>query len=341
MPLSIQSNVSLSGLNTFGIASLAKEYVQIHSAEDFAELAKSHPLSQRKHFFLGGGSNVLLPESYDGLVIHDRIRGFEAIEEDENSLLLRAGGGELWHDLVQKSLELNAGGLENLSLIPGTVGASPIQNIGAYGTELKDSFHSLEAIEVETGEPRIFGKEECAFGYRTSVFKESLKSQFFIASVTFRLSRKPKANLSYAALKEHFSALGLSDPSIHEVSAAVVAIRRSKLPDPKQLGNAGSFFKNPVVEAGKMEELLRRHPQIPHHPGEGGGFKIPAAWLIEQRGWKGYRNERCGVHEKQALVLVNHGGASAKDILELARQIGESVKSEFGIELEKEVNVIL
>jgi UDP-N-acetylmuramate dehydrogenase len=339
MPLTIQNNVSLKALNTFAIDCIAKEYVEIHSIDDFIELIQAHSFIDRRHMILGGGSNLILPDAYEGLVIHNAIKGFEVVQENEEELLFKAWGGEMWHDLVLKSLELNVGGLENFSLIPGTVGAAPMQNIGAYGMEIKDTFESLEAIDVKTGEIKVFHLEDCQFGYRTSVFKKELKGQYFIASVTHRLSKGPKVNTSYGAIESWLNEKNITHPTIHDVSQAVIEIRRSKLPDPAVIPNAGSFFKNPIMSKSQFETLKKKYADLPHYPA-GNQIKVPAAWLIEQSGWKGYRNETCGVHEKQALVIVNHNGASASDILELAQEIQDSVKEKFGIGLEQEVNVI-
>lgn len=339
MSLTIQTNVSLKKLNTFAIDSVAKEYIEIHSIGDLIELTQTYPLTQKKHMVLGGGSNLILPDIYEGLVVHNAIKGFEVLEETEDELLLKAGGGELWHDLVLKSLELNVGGLENLSLIPGTVGAGPMQNIGAYGVEIKDTFESLEAIDIKTGELKVFHLDECDFGYRISVFKKQLKGKYLIASVTHRLSKKPKLNTSYGVIESWLSDQNITDPTIRDVSQAVIAIRQSKLPDPAVIPNSGSFFKNPIISKSEFEQLQKEHGQLPHYPVDE-QIKVPAGWLIQQCGWKGYRNDKCGVHEKQALVIVNHNGASADDILSLASEIQESVKDKFGIELEREVNVV-
>lgn len=339
MPLTIQTNVSLKSLNTLAINSMAKEYIEVRSIDDFIELTQTYSLADKKHMILGGGSNVILPDVYEGLVIHNAIKGFEVVDENEDELLLKAGGGELWHDLVLKSLELNVGGLENLSLIPGTVGAAPMQNIGAYGVEIKDTFESLEAIDIQTGEVKTFHLDDCQFGYRTSVFKKELKGKYFIASMTHRLSKMPKINTSYGAIKAWLKEKEITNPAIHNVSHAVIAIRRSKLPDPAVIPNAGSFFKNPIMSKSQFEQLQNEHGEVLHYPA-GDQIKVPAGWLIEQCGWKGYRNETCGVHERQALVIVNHNGASAGNILSLAEEIQESVKKKFGVVLEREVNII-
>jgi UDP-N-acetylmuramate dehydrogenase len=246
----------------------------------------------------------------------------------------------VWHDFVLYSIDENLGGIENLSLIPGSVGASPMQNIGAYGVEIKDVFHELEAYHIETGEVHTFDNESCQFGYRESVFKRRLKNQYIILNVTFRLSKTPSINTSYGAINDELHAMGVVNPTIKDVSNAVIRIRQSKLPNPAEIGNAGSFFKNPVVANTHVDKLKERHPNMPVYPIDENSSKIPAGWLIEQDGWKGKRFDKYGVHAKQALVLVNYGGASGTDILNLSEQIIQSIEKNFGIKLEREVNIV-
>ncbi|MFY7943793.1 MAG: UDP-N-acetylmuramate dehydrogenase, partial [Crocinitomicaceae bacterium] len=256
---------------------------------------------------LGGGSNLLLTKDFEGLVLKNEILGFNLIEETETDVIVEAGAGEVWHQFVLKCLEQNFAGLENLSLIPGSVGASPMQNIGAYGVEIKDVFEYLDAYEISTGEIKRFSKEDCAFGYRESVFKNIYKDQYVICKVAFRLSKNPKINTSYGAIESELQKMGISDPTIHDVSNAVIAIRQSKLPDPAVLGNAGSFFKNPVVPESLVEKIKASYPDVPNYPAESGKRKLAAGWLIETAGWKGKTIETYGVHKLQALVLVNYG----------------------------------
>ncbi|RZK44687.1 MAG: UDP-N-acetylmuramate dehydrogenase, partial [Hymenobacter sp.] len=299
---------------------------------------------------LGGGSNLLLTQDFPGVVLKNEIKGLEIMEEDPatHTALLRAGAGESWHGLVEYALDQELSGIENLSLIPGTVGAAPLQNIGAYGVELQDTFEQLEALAVATGELRVFGKEECGFGYRESVFKGPLKNQYIVTAVVLRLHRaaaQRPANVSYGAIRDTLTDLGLDQeaPSPRAVSTAVTHIRRSKLPDPAAIGNAGSFFKNPELSQSKFDALKATHPTLPGYPVPG-GVKVPAGWLIEQAGYKGLRRGTGagthGVHAQQALVLVNHGGATGQELRELAEEIIRAVREQFGVELHPEVNIL-
>lgn len=289
---------------------------------------------------LGRGSNVLFTRGFTGLIAKNEIRGISIQKESHEDVLVSVGAGEDWHQFVLWCVERGYGGIENLSLIPGTVGAAPMQNIGAYGVELKEVFHSLEAYEIKTGKTITFFKEDCHFGYRWSVFKGELKDQYVITKVFFLLSKKPTFNISYGALEDTLQKMGVDELSLKAVSQAVINIRQSKLPDPFDIGNAGSFFKNPIVEKLHFEALEAQFPDIKGYPSGSEEIKIPAAWLIEHAGWKGYRDGDIGVHDKQALVLVNHGNGRGRDLFKLSQEILKSVDKKFGIELEREVNVI-
>ncbi len=337
--MDILENVSLRQLNTFGIEANARYYAEVHSTAGLQEIL----LQWRgaAPFILGGGSNILFTGNVERLVIRNCIRGREIIRRDAGRAWVAAGGGENWHEFVLWCLDNGLGGIENLSLIPGTVGAAPIQNIGAYGVELQDVFHSLEATELSSGMEHAFGREACRFGYRDSVFKGPLRGVYCITRVVLELSTEGhKINTSYGAIREMLENRGISDPGIRDVSEAVMAIRRSKLPDPALIGNAGSFFKNPEVPHWQFEQLKALFPGIVHYPAGEGLVKIPAGWLIEQCGWKGQRIGDAGCYEKQALVLVNHGRASGAELLQLAQEIVDSVAEKFGIRLAPEVNVV-
>lgn len=329
---------SLKTYNTFGVDALAPELLVIESAEQLLELLRTR--AKRPYLILGGGSNVLFRQSPSSAVLLNRIKGIVVVEETANEVTIGVGGGENWHELVLSTLEHNWGGLENLSLIPGTVGAAPIQNIGAYGVELKDTFVGLEAIELRSGEELVFSVEDCAFGYRDSYFKRAGKGKYFITRVYLTLQKQPVVNVSYGAIKEVLQAANIDQPTIQDVSKAVVQIRNSKLPDPALIGNAGSFFKNPELGAEQFDRLQAEYPQIPHFTAPEGRVKVPAGWLIEQCGWKGQRRGNACCYEKQALVLINLGGATGAEIWALAQEIMASVKEKFGVTLEVEVNVI-
>ncbi|MDB3906435.1 UDP-N-acetylmuramate dehydrogenase [Crocinitomicaceae bacterium] len=334
----IQSNVDLQPYNTFGLSSIAKRFAAFRNAEELTDI-----LSQRGNdplLILGGGSNILLTKDFEGLVIKNEVMGFQVIENDDTSVLIESGAGEVWHEFVMHCINEGYGGIENLSLIPGSVGASPMQNIGAYGVEIKDTFDSLQAYHIESGEVHSFNHEQCEFGYRESVFKRALKGQYIILSVRFRLSKKHKLNTSYGAIETELKSLGIKNPSIKDVSTAVINIRSSKLPDPKKIGNAGSFFKNPVVAKEAAEAIAENYEQFPQYPAPNGKIKLAAGWLIEQAGWKGKDFGSYGVHKNQALVLVNYGGSKGSEIYDLSEQIIQDVESKFGIRLEREVNMI-
>lgn len=339
--VAIQQNISLKPYNTFGIDVSASHYAAVHSIDELKELLANEELKQLPMLVMGGGSNMLLTQNFDGLVIHIKIQGIKVVSEDENHVWVEAGAGEVWHHFVMHCIEHDYAGVENLSLIPGSVGAAPMQNIGAYGVEIKDVFHSLEAININTLGTVVFHNEECRFGYRESIFKNTVKGQYIITGVTFRLNKKPTLNTSYGAIETELDAMGVDKTqlTIRDVSNAVINIRSSKLPNPAEIGNAGSFFKNPVVSAEKVAELKAQYPDMPAYP-SGESQKLAAGWLIEQCGWKGYREDGYGVHKNQALVLVNYGGAKGNDIYNLSSKIVQSVHDKFGVELEREVNII-
>lgn len=338
----IKKNMSLKPFNSFGIDVNADIIYIVNSEEELQNaLAIINPKTSTDLMLLGGGSNILLIEDIKIPIIKNEIKGFSIIEENEDHALLKAGAGEPWHDLVLFSLNKNLGGLENLSLIPGSVGASPMQNIGAYGVEIKDVFHSLNAIHIFDRTKRQFNKEECAFGYRESVFKTSLKGQYIITEVIFKLSKRHILKVEYGAIKEELEKNNkLATATIKDVSDAVITIRQSKLPDPKLIGNAGSFFKNPVVDVEKFGVLKTEYPQLIAYPVGENKMKLAAGWLIEQCGWKGYRKIDAGVHSKQALVLVNHANATGLEVVSLSDKIINSVLLKFDVLLEREVNIV-
>ncbi|WMN11406.1 UDP-N-acetylmuramate dehydrogenase [Marivirga salinae] len=333
---------SLADYNTFGFDVKAELFVEINSVEEFQELLHTPEWNENQHLILGGGSNILLTDDYHGLVIINRISGTNILEEDDKSVVVKCGGGENWHQFVLYTLQQNLGGLENLSLIPGTVGAAPMQNIGAYGVEIKDTFHSLEAINLKTAKLVVFFPDECEFGYRESIFKHKFKGEYLIASVSFRLDKPGfhHLNLDYGIIKNVLKDKKIENPTIQDVSNAVIEIRQSKLPDPVEIGNSGSFFKNPIIESSEFEKLKSEFPEMPFYELEEGKIKLAAGWLIEKAGWKGHQENGVGVHQRQALVLVNHGEGSGKDILNLAKKIQDSIHSRFGVELSPEVNFI-
>ena len=326
---------ALQALHTFGMPVYAQDYVAVHTIEQLQTLL---PLPQQ-FLMLGGGSNVLFTQNFEGLIVHNQIKGIALLKEDEEAVYIQAGGGEVWHDLVCWCLERNYAGLENLSLIPGSVGAAPIQNIGAYGVELKDVFYELEAVHLATGQQHRFTKEECAFGYRDSVFKRQYKGQFFITKVTLRLPKQATLNFSYGAIQQQLEKNN-TPPSPQAISQAVIQIRQQKLPNPQEIGNAGSFFKNPIIPSVQAALLKEQYPTMPQYPAEVGKVKVAAGWLIDQLGWKGHRQGDAGVHVNQALVLVNYGQATGTALWTLAQQVQTSVQEHFGILLEPEVNII-
>jgi len=340
--LTIESHVSLKPYNTFGIDASARYWVEINQETDIQTLLQLTEFVDTPKLILGGGSNVLLCHDFNGLVVKMNIKGIDIIREDESHVYLTAGAGIIWHDLVMFCIGHGYAGMENLSLIPGTVGAAPMQNIGAYGVELEQVFESLTAVHIATGAQRHFTHADCKFGYRESVFKRELKDQYIITSVMFRLNKQPVFHTRYGAIQETLMKMGYADEnlSIKAISDAVIHIRQSKLPDPAQIGNAGSFFKNPEVPQSLYDSLKERYPAIPGYPVSDGIVKIPAGWLIEQAGWKGYRSGDVGVHSKQALVLVNYGNATGHEIITLAKRIQKSIQEQFGIKISPEVNVV-
>ncbi|MFA5095469.1 MAG: UDP-N-acetylmuramate dehydrogenase [Candidatus Paceibacterota bacterium] len=337
--MKIAKNYDLIKLNTFGISVRAKFFIELNNESDLKELFESPEFKNSEKLFLGGGSNILFTKNFDGIVVLNKLKGIEIINETPENVFIKSMGGEMWHALVIFTVDRGLWGIENLSLIPGTVGATPVQNIGAYGAELKDVLENVEAYEIETGEKRIFNKKECEFGYRESIFKNKLKGKYFIASVTLKLDKKRNENINYKALQEYLEKNKIEIKNSKDISDAVSFIRKSKLPNPAIIGNAGSFFKNVFVTKEKINSLLLTYPDMPFFE-ENGIMKIPAGWLIEQCGWKGKRVGNVGVHERQALVLVNYGGATGEEVKNLSEQIIASVYSKFGLMLEKEVNLI-
>ncbi|MEM6726127.1 MAG: UDP-N-acetylmuramate dehydrogenase [Bacteroidota bacterium] len=336
MSFQVLEQHALQSYNTFGLAASARYFASVTSVDDL----KQALAFQAPELILGGGSNVLLTRDLEGLVLHINFKGRRIIDQDDHSALVEFGAGENWHDCVLQSLDWGLGGLENLSLIPGTVGAAPIQNIGAYGIELKDCFDSLQAFELSTGQLHRFDAEACQFGYRDSFFKRQGKGQFVIYSVRLRLTKEQVFHTDYGAIQRTLEEQGVQELSHKAISDAVIHVRRSKLPDPAVLGNSGSFFKNPSIGKVQFESLLARFPHMVHYPLPNNQFKIPAGWLIEQCGWKGKRVGRTGAYAKQALVLVNYGQATGQEVWQLAQNIQDSVASKFGIRLQPEVNVI-
>lgn len=340
LTMEILENVSLRAFNTFGVEAVARAFTEVRTADEVRELAAFRADEVADLLVLGGGSNVLFTGDIDRHVVLNRIQGIERVAEDDASVWLRVGAGENWHEFVEYCIEANLAGVENLALIPGCVGASPMQNIGAYGVEIESVFDHLEAVHLRSGELHRFTRDECAFGYRESIFKNKVKGEYVITHVVYRLRKSPSFNTTYGAIQNELERMGVSELTLRAVADAVIAIRRSKLPDPKVLGNAGSFFKNPVVETQVLERITASRPEVPSYPAEEGKVKLAAGWLIEQAGWKGHRANGCGVHDRQALVLVNHGGAKGKEIYDLSTRILEDVQEKFGIALEREVNIL-
>ncbi|MEE1896926.1 UDP-N-acetylmuramate dehydrogenase [Flavobacterium rakeshii] len=337
--MEIISNYPLKNHNTFGIEAFADEFVSVNSVNELQEVLQENQGKQK--FILGGGSNMLLTQNIHSLVIHVNLKGKEVVFEDDNHVHLKAMAGENWHEFVLYTIQHNYGGLENLSLIPGNVGTTPIQNIGAYGTEIKDTFVSCEAMDIATQQIKTFTKEECEFAYRESIFKNSLKNKYIIVSVTYKLTKKDhKINTAYGDIMAQLSQKNITTPGIKDVSDAVINIRQSKLPDPKELGNSGSFFKNPIISKEAFDLAYSQHPEMPHYVISETEVKVPAGWLIEQSGFKGKRFGDAGVHARQALVLVNYGNATGQELLNLSRKIQETVYNNFGIRIEAEVNII-
>ena len=347
-------NVNLKPYNSFGFDTLAKYFVEINAIDDLKALIRNGELQKHKTLILSGGNNILFQEDvFDGLVVYINTKGIEILRENKNEVVVRAQAGEDWPDFVRFCVTKGWHGIENLAHIPGKVGAAPVQNIGAYGMELKDSFLQCKAITLGTGETKVFTKEECRFGYRESIFKNALKGQYVITSVDFLLQKNAPLHLEYGNIKAYLEQNGIVNPTLQQLHDAICAIRDSKLPDVKQIGSAGSFFKNPVIDVEQFEALQKDYPNIPHYDEPNGKVKIPAGWLIEHSGpstlrqaqgsgtsWKGWRDEHVGVYEKQALVLVHYGGGKGQDIVELAQRIQDSVEAKFGIKISPEVNLV-
>lgn len=337
--MKVQENVSLRQYNTFNLEASARYFAAFHSRESLEEILRDPQFRHTPKLILGGGSNILLTKDFDGLVLKNEVKGIHTVSEDDDHVYVKAGAGENWHQFVMHCIEKGYAGLENLSLIPGNVGASPMQNIGAYGVEIKDVFEELEALHLQEHSLVSFNREACAFGYRESVFKRQYKDQFAILQVIYKLNKKPVLNTSYGAIEQELERMGKT-ASVRAISEAVINIRSSKLPNPAEIGNAGSFFKNPEVTKEKYGELKLAFPHIVAYPLPGDRYKLAAGWLIEQCGWKGYRNGDAGVHARQALVLVNYGNARGGELVELSWQVVDSVKEKFGVALEREVNII-
>lgn len=335
----IIQNQSLKAYNTFGIDVNARYFVDFNTIDTLSEVLASATFQQNEQLILGGGSNILFTKDFEGIVLHNLLKGISKVQVSEHEYHVSAGAGEVWHELVLYAIANNLAGMENLSLIPGFVGASPMQNIGAYGVEIKDIFVSLKAMEVATGLIKTFTKEECAFGYRESFFKRAGKGKYIILEVTFQLSTKHQFNTSYGAIEQELAKMNVL-PSIKNISQAVINIRSNKLPNPKELGNAGSFFKNPTIAIPHYETLKKQYPDIPGYPVNDELIKTAAGYLIEKCGLKGFRKEDAGVHQMQALVIVNYGKASGHQIFDLSSLVIEKVEENFGIELEREVNII-
>ncbi|MBB6001953.1 UDP-N-acetylmuramate dehydrogenase [Arcicella rosea] len=338
--MNIQQNISLKPFNTFGLEASAQYFVEVNTVEELKDILQNPDFKNLDKLFLGGGSNLLLTKNYEGLVIKIALKGVEKVFEDENTVYIKAGAGEIWHHFVMYCVENNYAGIENLSLIPGTVGAAPMQNIGAYGVEIKDVFQELQALNLETLEIETFSLAACQFGYRESIFKHSLKGKYVTTSVTFHLNKIATFKTAYGDIQKTLAEMNVTALSIKAISDAVISIRRSKLPDPAEIGNSGSFFKNPEIPLGQYKTLIESFPTLPSYPINETTVKVPAGWLIEQAGWKGFRDGQIGVHARQALVLVNYGGGNGNEIKKLAEKVQQSVLDKFGIKLSPEVNYI-
>ncbi|MBQ5957994.1 MAG: UDP-N-acetylmuramate dehydrogenase [Bacteroidales bacterium] len=337
----MKNNVNLQTHNSFGFHATAKYFVEINDADDLQRLINMPEFKQEKHLILSGGNNVLFTEElFDGIVVYINTKGIEIINEDENAVVVRAQAGEDWPEFVKYCVGKGWHGIENLAHIPGKVGAAPVQNIGAYGMELKDSFLQCEAVELTTGDKHIFTKDECCFGYRQSIFKSERKGQYVITSVDFLLKKSAPLHLEYGNIKAYLAEHGMEQPTLQQLHDAICSIRDDKLPNVKQIGSAGSFFKNPVICTEQFNSLKQQYPDIPHYPDADGMVKVPAGWLIEQAGWKGWHDEHVGVYEKQALVLVHYGDGTGKDIVALSQKIQQSVEEKFGVRISPEVNFV-
>ena len=338
--MNIIANYPLLKLNTFGVDVKAKYFVSINTVNELIELTKTKVFKDSQLLILGGGSNILFTKDFDGLVILNNIKGKEIIDQTQESIFLKIGAGENWHELVMYTVDNGWGGIENLSLIPGNTGTAPMQNIGAYGVEIKETFVELEALEISSGKIVKFNNSDCEFGYRESVFKNKMKNQYIIVNITLELKKNPVLNINYGDVKAILESQNINNPSIKQVSDAIISIRQSKLPDPKIIGNSGSFFKNPIVSLNQLELIKKKYPNVVNYKINENEFKIAAGWMIERAGWKGKKFNNYGVHEKQALVLVNYGLANGMEIFNLSEEIILDIKDKFGIKLEREVNII-
>ena len=338
--MNIIENYPLLKLNTFGVDVKAKYFTSINTINELIEVTKTNVFKDLELLILGGGSNILFTKDFDGLVILNNIKGKEIIDQNQQSIFLKIGAGENWHELVMYCVDNGWGGIENLSLIPGNTGTAPMQNIGAYGVEIKETFIELEALEISSGKIVKFNNSDCEFGYRESVFKNKMKNQYIILNITLELKKNPVLNINYGDVKAILESQNIKNPTIKEVSNAIISIRQSKLPDPKKIGNSGSFFKNPIVSLNQLELIKKKYPNVVNYEINENEFKIAAGWLIERAGWKGKKFNNYGIHEKQALVLVNYGLANGMEIFELSEKIILDIKDKFGITLEREVNII-
>ena len=338
--MNIIENYPLLKLNTFGVDVKAKYFTSINTINELIEATKTNVFKDLELLILGGGSNILFTKDFDGLVIFNNIKGKEIINQNQQSIFLKIGAGENWHELVMYCVDNGWGGIENLSLIPGNTGTAPMQNIGAYGVEIKETFIELEALEISSGKIVKFNNSDCEFGYRESVFKNKMKNQYIILNITLELKKNPVLNINYGDVKAILESQNIKNPDIKEVSNAIISIRQSKLPDPKKIGNSGSFFKNPIVSLNLLELIKKKYPNVVNYEINENEFKIAAGWLIERAGWKGKKFNNYGIHEKQALVLVNYGLANGMEIFELSEKIILDIKDKFGIKLEREVNII-
>ena len=338
--MNIIENYPLLKLNTFAVDVKAKYFISINTVNELIELTKTKVFKDLQLLILGGGSNILFTKDFDGLVILNNIKGKEIIDQTQESIFLKIGAGENWHELVMYTVDNGWGGIENLSLIPGNTGTAPMQNIGAYGVEIKETFVELEALEISSGKIVKFNNSDCEFGYRESVFKNKMKNQYIILNITLELKKNPVLNINYGDVKAILEGQNINNPSIKEVSNTIISIRQSKLPDPKIIGNSGSFFKNPIVSLNQLEFIKKKYPNVVNYKINENEFKIAAGWMIERAGWKGKKFNNYGVHEKQALVLVNYGLANGMEIFNLSEEIILDIKDKFGIKLEREVNII-
>jgi len=338
--MNVIENYPLIKLNTFGIDVKAKYFTSINTVNELIEIKKSEKFKDHELLILGGGSNILFTKDFNGLVILNNIKGKEIVDQNDDSIILKIGAGENWHELVMYCVDNGWGGIENLSLIPGNTGTAPMQNIGAYGVEIKETFVELEALEISSGKIVKFSNSECEFGYRESVFKNKMKNKYIILNITLELNKNPILNINYGDIKAILETKKIETPTIKDVSNAIISIRQRKLPDPKKIGNSGSFFKNPIIDINLLKLIEKKYPNVVSYKINENEFKIAAGWMIEKAGWKGKKFNNLGVHENQALVLVNYGLANGKEIFNLSKKIILDIKEKFGITLEREVNII-